>query len=207
MQQRIARTNRVVHDSVLRRSRMNPLTIFAYRDRFVYCNWVSYFMPLALTDFGIMGATTEGWAMQKKYVVRLTTEERSTLEHVVRKLKGSSQKVRRANIHLKADADGIRLDGRPNCRGLRLPPANRGGPAGATGDRRVRARRKRPSLERPPEGPRWDSRGEDHRPPVGAAAGRLCELVTAPAGRPGRGGADRAVRQSRDGAADAQKKA
>ena len=44
--------------------------------------------------------------MQKKYIVRLMDEERATLEQVVRKLKGSSQKVRRANILLKADADG-----------------------------------------------------------------------------------------------------
>ncbi len=44
--------------------------------------------------------------MQKKYVVRLTDEERSELTQVVKKLKGTSQKVRRANILLKADADG-----------------------------------------------------------------------------------------------------
>jgi hypothetical protein len=53
-----------------------------------------------------MAATTEGWAMKKKYIVRLTAAERATLEQIVRKLKGSSQKVRRANILLKADADG-----------------------------------------------------------------------------------------------------
>lgn len=44
--------------------------------------------------------------MQKKYVVRLSDEERSELAEVVRKLKGTSQKVRRAQILLKADADG-----------------------------------------------------------------------------------------------------
>lgn len=44
--------------------------------------------------------------MKKKYIVRLTETERTTLEQIVRKLKGSSQKVRRANIFLKADADG-----------------------------------------------------------------------------------------------------
>lgn len=44
--------------------------------------------------------------MQKKYVVRLTDQERSELVAVVRKLKGTSQKVRRAQILLKADADG-----------------------------------------------------------------------------------------------------
>lgn len=44
--------------------------------------------------------------MEKKYVVRLTDEERNVLREVVKKLKGTSQKVRRAQILLKADADG-----------------------------------------------------------------------------------------------------
>jgi len=44
--------------------------------------------------------------MRKKYIVRLTDRERAILEEVVKKLKGSSQKVRRAQILLKADADG-----------------------------------------------------------------------------------------------------
>jgi len=44
--------------------------------------------------------------MEKKYIVRLTDEERGVLEGVVKKLKGTSQKVRRAQILLKADADG-----------------------------------------------------------------------------------------------------
>jgi Homeodomain-like domain len=44
--------------------------------------------------------------MRKKYVVRLTDEERCELDQVVRKLKGTSQKVRRAQILRKADADG-----------------------------------------------------------------------------------------------------
>ena len=44
--------------------------------------------------------------MQKKYIVRLTNEERERLRSVIKKLKGSSQKVRRAQVLLKADADG-----------------------------------------------------------------------------------------------------
>ena len=44
--------------------------------------------------------------MEKKYVVRLTDEERETLMSVIKKLSGSSQKVRRAQVLLKADADG-----------------------------------------------------------------------------------------------------
>jgi len=44
--------------------------------------------------------------MQKIYIVRLTDEERETCLAIVKKLKGSNTKVRRANILLKADADG-----------------------------------------------------------------------------------------------------
>ena len=44
--------------------------------------------------------------MRKKYIVRLTDQERDELRSVVKKLKGTSQKVRRAQILLKADADG-----------------------------------------------------------------------------------------------------
>jgi transposase len=44
--------------------------------------------------------------MEKKYIVRLSQDERSQLVEVIKKLKGSSQRVRRAQILLKADADG-----------------------------------------------------------------------------------------------------
>jgi transposase len=44
--------------------------------------------------------------MKKKYIVCLTDSERQSLVEIVKKLKGSSQKVRRAQILLKADADG-----------------------------------------------------------------------------------------------------
>jgi transposase len=44
--------------------------------------------------------------MNKKFVVRLSDEERSVCQEIIKKLKGSSEKVRRAQILLKADADG-----------------------------------------------------------------------------------------------------
>jgi Homeodomain-like domain len=44
--------------------------------------------------------------MRKLYVVRLTDHERDELYGVVKKLKGTGQKVRRAQFLLKADADG-----------------------------------------------------------------------------------------------------
>jgi hypothetical protein len=56
-----------------------------------------------------MALTKEGCAMpkkSKKYVVRLTDAERQRLQQIVSKFKGNSQKVRRAQILLKADADG-----------------------------------------------------------------------------------------------------
>jgi hypothetical protein len=54
----------------------------------------------------MMAATKEGCAMLKKYIVRLTDVEREILKRVVDKPKGSSQRVRRAQVLLKADADG-----------------------------------------------------------------------------------------------------
>src|SRR4030042_4352339 len=44
--------------------------------------------------------------MNKKYIVRLTDEERRELVEVISKLKGTSQKLKRAHILLKADTDG-----------------------------------------------------------------------------------------------------
>ena len=44
--------------------------------------------------------------MQKKYVVRLTDQERDELNVVIKKLKGTGQKVKRSQILLKADVVG-----------------------------------------------------------------------------------------------------
>jgi transposase len=44
--------------------------------------------------------------MNKKYIVRLNDAEREQLTAIVSKFSGSSQKVRRAQILLKADEDG-----------------------------------------------------------------------------------------------------
>jgi hypothetical protein len=44
--------------------------------------------------------------VNKKYIVRLSDEERGVCQEIIKKLKGSSQKFRRAQILLKADADG-----------------------------------------------------------------------------------------------------
>src|SRR5439155_14281586 len=49
---------------------------------------------------------TRRYPMYKKYIVRLSDEERGICQAVIKKLKGSSQKARRAQILLKADVDG-----------------------------------------------------------------------------------------------------
>jgi hypothetical protein len=48
--------------------------------------------------------------MKKKYIVRLTEEERAHCEATIKKEKGKSEKLRRATIMLKADADGPAWD-------------------------------------------------------------------------------------------------
>ncbi len=45
--------------------------------------------------------------MKKKYIVRLNDSERQELRLVIKKLSGTSQKERRAQILLEADADGM----------------------------------------------------------------------------------------------------
>ena len=59
--------------------------------------------------------------MNKKYVVRLSEEERMVCQGIIKTLKGSSQKLRRAQILLKADADGagwpdVKIAEAFNCR-------------------------------------------------------------------------------------------
>lgn len=55
---------------------------------------------------GFFPALSKEAFMRKVYVVRLTDMESTQLSEIVRKFKGSSQKVRRAQILLKADANG-----------------------------------------------------------------------------------------------------
>ena len=59
--------------------------------------------------------------MNKKFVVRLSDEERGVCQEILKHLKGSSQKFRRAQILLKTDADGpawsdVRIADAFNCR-------------------------------------------------------------------------------------------
>jgi hypothetical protein len=48
----------------------------------------------------------EGWIVRKMYIVRLTETERTVLRQLIAKPRAAAQKVRRAHVLLKADADG-----------------------------------------------------------------------------------------------------
>jgi hypothetical protein len=54
----------------------------------------------------MVGLNQGGWAMKKKYIVRLTDAERESLNELVKKRRVSAHKVRRAHLLLKADVDG-----------------------------------------------------------------------------------------------------
>ena len=112
--------------------------------------------------------------MNKKYIVRLSDEERQTCQLIVKKLKGTSQKVRRAQILLKADADGpawtdARIAEAFNCRvqtieNLRKRLVNEGFDLSLHGKKR----------KDPPTPPKLDGVGEAKliamrlgKPPVG----------------------------------------
>jgi Homeodomain-like domain len=112
--------------------------------------------------------------MNKKFIVRLSDEERAICQEVVKKLKGSSEKVRRAQILLKADVEGPGwTDGRIaeafNCRvqtieNLRKRLVMEG----------FEAALERKKRKEPPTPPRLDGAGEAKliamrlgKPPVG----------------------------------------
>ena len=112
--------------------------------------------------------------MRKIYVVQLSDEERAECEEVIKKLKGSSTKVRRAQILLKVDIEGAGWTDKKaaeafNCRTrtiefLRQRLVTQGFKTALNGKKR----------EDPPNPPKLDGEGEAKliamrlgKPPVG----------------------------------------
>ena len=144
---------------------------------------------------------------QKRYIVRLTAQEREVCRETVRKLNGSSEKVRRAQVLLKADADGPawtdqKIADAFSCRtktveNIRQRCVLEGFEPGAGA-----------KTAGVPPGPQTAQRragGSHHRPASGAAPEGLRELVVAPAGAAGRRVGDHRVDQPRNHPADAKK--
>jgi len=61
-----------------------------------------------LGEYDETACNTRRCSMQKKYIVRLTKREQEILLDVIKKLQGTGQKVRRAQILLKANVSGPR---------------------------------------------------------------------------------------------------
>lgn len=110
--------------------------------------------------------------MRKRYVVRLSDAERTVLAEIVRKFKGSNQRVRRAQMLLKADADGPGWTDRQiaeafNCRtktveNVRQHLVERGFAADAQRDQTEQAA--------DPQVAGWPTGGQDHCHASGATA-------------------------------------
>ena len=144
---------------------------------------------------------------QKKYIVRLTAQEREVCQQTVRKLSGSSEKVRRAQVLLKADADG------PAWTDQQIADAF------SCRTKTVENIRQRCVLEGfeqaletktagvapGPQTARRRTGGADHRPASGVASEGLRQLVVAAVGAPGRRVGDRRVDQPRDHPTHAEK--
>jgi hypothetical protein len=77
--------------------------------------------------------------MNKKYIVRLTDEERALCEATIKKETAKSQKLRRATILLKADADGPAWEDAKvsEAVGCRTPASAVRSPTGPVGGCRV----------------------------------------------------------------------
>jgi hypothetical protein len=98
--------------------------------------------------------------MHKKYIVRLSEEERQSCLDVVKKLKGSSQQVKRAQLLLKTDVDGSawtdsKIAEAFNCRvqtieNLRKRVVTEGFESGLAGKKR----------QEPPTPPKLDGQGQ-----------------------------------------------
>ena len=143
--------------------------------------------------------------MRKKYIVRLTAEEREICHETIRRLKGTSERVRRAQILLKADADGPAWTDRKiaeafSCRTKTVENVRQNFVEG--GFERALERKRR---ETPPVPKILDGEAEARVIAPGVASEGVRQLVVAVAGRKGGGIGDRGFHKLRNGEADAKK--
>ena len=143
--------------------------------------------------------------MNKKYIVRLTDEERTICEATIKKETGKSEKLRRATILLKADVNGpswndSKISESVGCRTRTVENVRQAfvleGFEGAL------VRKKRAT---PPTPKLLDGVGEAKLIALrlGQAARWLRTLVAAATGRSNGGIGDRGIDQSGDGPSDA----
>jgi hypothetical protein len=98
--------------------------------------------------------------MNKKYIVRLTTEERERLESLVRKGKGQASKIKRANILLAVDADGPGWSDEEAVQAFRCHRKTVGNVRQRCVEEGLESALERKRPESPPRTPILDGRGE-----------------------------------------------
>ena len=139
--------------------------------------------------------------MYKKYIVRLTAEEREICHETVRR--GSSERVCHAQILLKTDGSAWtdrKIAEAFSCRRQTVENIRRNFVEEGFERALERKRRETPPV---PKIRRGGSQG--HRHVRGAASERVRQLVVAVAGREGCGVGDRGLHKPRNGEADAKK--
>ena len=144
---------------------------------------------------------------QKRYIVRLTAQEREVCQQTVRKLNGSSERVRRAQILLQGRCGRAGVDRPADRRRRSVPHQDRRehSPTMRAGGVRAGAGTQTARVPAGPETAQRRAGGSHHRLASGAAPEGLCQLVVAAVGAQGRRVGDRRVGQPRNRPADAEK--
>ena len=138
--------------------------------------------------------------MGKKYIVRLTAQEREVCQQTLRTLNGGSEKVRRAQILLKADADGPRWTDRQiaeafSCRTKTVENIRQRCVLDGFEQALERKRRESPPVEKLLDG---EQESQVIALRLGPPPRGLCELVATAVGAPGRRVGGRRVDQPRN---------
>jgi len=98
--------------------------------------------------------------LQKKYIVRLTAEERSELEAMVKKGKAAAYKIKHANILLVADANGPAWPDRQIAEAFSCPLATVENVRRRLVREGLTAAVERQKQDQPSRPPKLDGRGE-----------------------------------------------
>jgi transposase len=100
--------------------------------------------------------------MHKKYIVRLTEQEREQLDALIRKGKSAAYKIKHANILLKADADGVAWNDEEISAAFAVHTRTVAGIRERFVEQGLEAALNRKRQERPSQQPIFDGEAEAH---------------------------------------------
>ena len=100
--------------------------------------------------------------MNKKYIIRLTEQEREQLEALIRKGKSAAYKIKHANMLLKADADGAAWSDEEIAAAFSVHTRTVAGIRERFVEQGLEAALNRKPQERPSQQPLFDGEAEAH---------------------------------------------